>query len=347
MAYNWNYLSERNMNQNVVKIIKSLFGYLAGQSWATGIWPGSGYRTGSVEHASGTAVDIMISPKVNQVPTADQRAKGKALADLLIRHGKALHIQWVLFSLDDKVTWSYNLDRGSWNKLADRGGVAANHRDHVHVKFKTSAVLPNGFVWGSGGNPVTSKPEPVWDGTTYPGRDVFAIGSQHAAVTKLGQRLVVHGFGKHYKVGPGVPMGPADVANCKDFQLAQGWTGKDADGYPGPETWRRLLANPGGWTPKPGPVVSLRSVVSAAKTDPSKKGTPTTYPADVRIVEAALVKENLLKASLVDGHFGTATIQAYSAWQRWLGYSGKDADGIPGRESLTKLGARNGFTVIN
>ena len=55
--------------------------------------------------------------------------------------------------------------------------------------------------------------------------------------------------------------------------------------------------------------------------------------------------EKLAKAYL-DGHYGTTTIAAYAKWQRHLGYTGKDADGIPGRASLTRLGDRYGFTVV-
>ena len=39
---------------------------------------------------------------------------------------------------------------------------------------------------------------------------------------------------------------------------------------------------------------------------------------------------------------GAAT---YQKWQQSLGYSGKDADGIPGEVSLSRLGARFGFKV--
>ncbi|GAB2961303.1 hypothetical protein GCM10023080_021970 [Streptomyces pseudoechinosporeus] len=50
------------------------------------------------------------------------------------------------------------------------------------------------------------------------------------------------GFGKHYRVGPSRDWGEADRLNVADFQRAPKWTGSDADGYPGPETWRRLFA---------------------------------------------------------------------------------------------------------
>ncbi|MFJ2733677.1 endolysin [Streptomyces sp. NPDC087317] len=90
--------------------------------------------------------------------------------------------------------------------------------------------------------------------------------------------------------------------------------------------------------------VSLSKLVAAARSNPAAKGTPVTY-AGVRTVEAALAAESLLAKTYVDGHYGTVTVSAYAAWQRHLGYTGKDADGIPGKTSLAKLGAKHGFTV--
>ncbi|MFD8845494.1 N-acetylmuramoyl-L-alanine amidase [Streptomyces pseudogriseolus] len=92
------------------------------------------------------------------------------------------------------------------------------------------------------------------------------------------------------------------------------------------------------------PVVDLSQLVAAARSNPKAAGQPVTY-AGVRAVEAALVDEGLLAKKYSDGHYGTTTVQAYAAWQRRLGYSGKDADGIPGKTSLTRLGQRHGFDV--
>ncbi|MGW3427904.1 N-acetylmuramoyl-L-alanine amidase [Streptomyces melanosporofaciens] len=132
------------------------------------------------------------------------------------------------------------------------------------------------------------------------------------------------------------------------------------DGYPtacpgGPlYDWvKRGAPRPGGssgsgGTPKPAPgkpTVDLSKLVAAARTDPPKHGTPVSY-AGVKTVENALVAEGLLSKSYVDGHFGTATKTAYAAWQHRCGYSGSDADGIPGRSSLERLGKRHGFTVV-
>jgi peptidoglycan hydrolase-like protein with peptidoglycan-binding domain len=97
-------------------------------------------------------------------------------------------------------------------------------------------------------------------------------------------------------------------------------------------------------TPPPQPVVDLSRLVTAARTDPAASGTPVTY-AGVKTVERALVAEGLLTAEYADGHYGTQTVSAYAAWQRRCGYSGSDADGIPGMTTLSRLGAEHGFTV--
>jgi hypothetical protein len=93
------------------------------------------------------------------------------------------------------------------------------------------------------------------------------------------------------------------------------------------------------------PKVSLSKVIVAAKRDPKAKGTPVSY-AGVKVVESALVDAGYLSKVYSDGHFGSATVDAYARWQRHLGYSGTAADGIPGKTSLTKLGARYGFEVV-
>lgn len=93
------------------------------------------------------------------------------------------------------------------------------------------------------------------------------------------------------------------------------------------------------------PKVSLAHVVAAARRDPGAAQGHTTYKSEVLLVERALKAEGLLAASYVDGSFGTKTVAAYAAWQHRLGYSGSAADGIPGKTSLQKLGAKHGFTV--
>ncbi len=101
--------------------------------------------------------------------------------------------------------------------------------------------------------------------------------------------------------------------------------------------------------PDPLPVVSVSRIVAAARRDPSGPQGRTTWPVDVRLVESALDRLNLLSSGYAkDGSFGTATVRAYAAYQRSLGYRGTDANGIPGKASLTALGTRTKlFTVKN
>lgn len=93
--------------------------------------------------------------------------------------------------------------------------------------------------------------------------------------------------------------------------------------------------------------VSLSHVIAAAQRDPGAAQGHTTYPADVNVVEVALAAEGLLvNAYAHDGSYGTSTVHAYAALQQRYGYTGTDADGIPGMSSLTRLGKAHGFTVI-
>jgi cell wall-associated NlpC family hydrolase len=79
-------------------------------------------------------------------------------------------------------------------------------------------------------------------GVAYPGASFFRPGQSSSHVEQLGDRLVKKGYGTHYVTGPGPRWTEADRRNVQAFQRAQGWSGGAADGYPGPETWRRLFA---------------------------------------------------------------------------------------------------------
>lgn len=222
----------------------------------------------------------------------------------------------------------------------------AGHYGHSQVpgndhgdpgQIDTAKVPPRGVAAPAG--------EPA-DPDAFPGAHFFGPGAANAHVTRLGQMLIARGGARFYQVGPGPSWGAADREATRAFQLAQGWSGPDADGYPGPATWRLLVTGQGRDIPAVAtrPAVSTARVIAAAKADPPKRGTPVSY-AGVRHVEDALAAEGLLEPPLADGHFGTATVQAYAAWQRRLGYAGTAADGIPGPASLRRLGDRHGFDV--
>jgi hypothetical protein len=111
--------------------------------------------------------------------------------------------------------------------------------------------LPGPLTWDllvtGGGQDIRTEPAappaPASHGVPgYPGRALFRPGASNAYVTRLGTQLVRKGFGRYYTTGPGPRWGEADRRNVEAFQRAQGWRGGAADGYPGPETWRRLFS---------------------------------------------------------------------------------------------------------
>ncbi|MEV0962176.1 peptidoglycan-binding protein [Streptomyces sp. NPDC049910] len=76
----------------------------------------------------------------------------------------------------------------------------------------------------------------------FPGHRHFRPGSSSGHVDTLRGQLVKRGFGRHYSPRPGPRWGDADRRSVEAFQRTQGWRGAAADGYPGPETWRRLFS---------------------------------------------------------------------------------------------------------
>ncbi len=207
------------------------------------------------------------------------------------------------------------------------GAEIKGHQDG----YSTDCPGPALYAWVQSGAPrpsgtvVTPPPQPACI------RD---------RVTMVGEALVTAGFGSHYGQGPGPDWTDADTLNYADYQRSLGYSGGDADGVPGETSLRRLLGGP-----IPLAEVSKSRVVAAARQDPGAAEGATTYADDVYTVEQALCAEGLLDRQWVDGSFGTRTIDAYSALQSRYGYSGQQADGIPGINSLTRLGQAHGFTV--
>jgi hypothetical protein len=165
----------------------------------------------------------------------------------------------------------------------------------------------------------------------------------------------LHAWVKSWGVADAWPNGRPE--NCTrdehTWETKSGWyphKGVPENSHTDPMTWpafpaSQTPAKPS--TPSTTTKVSLAHVVYAARHDPQAAQGHTTYKAEVLVVERALAAEKLLASQYVDGSFGSKTVSAYAAWQKRLGYSGTAADGIPGRTSLSKLGARHGFTITD
>lgn len=120
------------------------------------------------------------------------------------------------------------------------------HSDH------TSTQCPGGplgqWVDGPGQDLYAEVAEELGDGgpevPAFPGADAFRIGKKHQAVKTLDDGLIAKGYDKRHDgdgYQPGTTFTKYTRLNVQDFQKAQGWSGVDADGFPGEETWKRLL----------------------------------------------------------------------------------------------------------
>ncbi|GGL20601.1 coiled-coil domain-containing protein [Sphaerisporangium melleum] len=80
------------------------------------------------EHGKGRACDFMMSTG-GRMPDAASQARGDALAQWCIQNGRQLGIMYIIWRQR-----YYDIRTGAgWRMMSDRGGVTANHYDHVHV----------------------------------------------------------------------------------------------------------------------------------------------------------------------------------------------------------------------
>lgn len=74
-------------------------------------------RSNASDHPAGKALDFMVD-----------RATGERLAEYALANRERLGISYVIYR--------QRIDTGDgWESMEDRGGVTANHMDHVHISF--------------------------------------------------------------------------------------------------------------------------------------------------------------------------------------------------------------------
>ncbi|PZH18751.1 endolysin [Streptomyces sp. NTH33] len=161
----------------------------------------------------------------------------------------------------------------------------------------------------------------------------------------------VHSWGVPNNWAMGTPDGFKSRRSASTWASKPGWYAHGdvpENDHTDPGSWPAFVGTTAPSKPTPTaskPKVSLAHVIAAARRDPAATQGHTTHKNEVLLVEKALQAEGLLAKQWVDGSFGTKTLTAYAALQRRYGYTGKDADGIPGRASLERLGDKHGFTV--
>ncbi|MER7850006.1 peptidoglycan-binding protein [Kitasatospora sp. NPDC096077] len=179
-------------------------------------------------------------PSANAFPGAQYFGPGQnnayvtRLGQLLVQRGGARFYtegpgpRWG--EADRKATQAFQLAQG-W-RGAEADGLPGKDTWDFLVNGKGRNID------GGGGTPLPPPPPT----TAFPGTQYFAPGQNNDYVRQLGEQLVRKGFGGSYGVGPGPRWTESDRRAVQAFQLAQGWRGAEADGYPGPDTWRRLFS---------------------------------------------------------------------------------------------------------
>jgi hypothetical protein len=131
-------------------------------------------------------------------------------------------------------------DRDVW--LATGG-----HYGHCNIPgndhWDPGAISPSALFAAApaGSNPKPpSKPKPP--APAFPGAYYFRPGARNQYVTLLGKQLIKKGYGRFYKICPGPHWTAVDRAAVRAFQLAHKELKGDADGYPGPLTWKMLFS---------------------------------------------------------------------------------------------------------
>lgn len=242
------------MQSGPAAIVRGLHGVVQrSKALAPYLWPGSGWRTGSVEHESGTAIDWIITENTGIRPTAAERAAALKFIDWLIANHQALGIEGILFSRDGKnrtEVWGYSTPGRGWRTLADRGSISGNHIDHIHIKVKAGASWPSSLnsavIGGSSPNSGSSSAGSSSSGSSSStSTTTLKRGSKGTRVATLqkGLNKVFPAYRTAVSVNKGKLLtvdsifGAATEAWIKEFQRR---TGLSVDGIVGAKTIAKL-----------------------------------------------------------------------------------------------------------
>ncbi|MFE1956917.1 peptidoglycan-binding protein [Streptomyces sp. NPDC059479] len=187
----------------------------------------------------------------------------------------------------------------------------------------------------------------------YPGAGAFGPGASNAYVGQLGRMLVRRGGGRFYAHGPGPRWSEADRRATQAFQRAQGWRGAEADGRPGPGTWRYLVkglgkdipaagagesgGRPGGGRPGGGGGGGTSGRAPAYPgAQHFRPGSSSTY---VELLGKQLIRKGFGRYyTSGPGRVWTeADRRNVEAFQRAQGWRGARADGYPGPGTWQRL----------
>lgn len=280
-------------------------------------------------HSEGRALDIGLPMAADGTGTA----LGHRLVNRLRDAGEPLGIQCMIY---DRRIWSAKSPDGNGRAYT---GVSP-HYNHIHLELCWHAarhVDGDKLVHVLGGKASRRRAAVKFESynrTATPGTRRLRLGSAGDDV-----RLVQSRIGEHRCGAADGYFGRKTKAGVRWFQDLRG---VKPNGLVDGRTWGQLLATDTPARPQPAvqrPCVDLSQLRAAAR------NADGTYRAGVLVVQRALRLENGLEPGDHRGIFDARTRRHYRRWQRSLGYSGADAEGIPGEESLARLGKEHDFDV--
>ncbi len=112
-----------------MRLVRQLIAQRFGPRFGIGCYRADGGIAGGGEHPLGRACDFMLSGG-GSMPSAAETARGNEIAAWAIENAQRLGIMYIIFR---QRIW--HVRTGSWRAMSDRGGVTANHYDHVHISM--------------------------------------------------------------------------------------------------------------------------------------------------------------------------------------------------------------------
>lgn len=85
-----------------------------------------GYRSSADDHGSRLAADFMVYYNSTE---------GYQMAAFAAKHHKELNITYVIWN---QRIWSVGRASEGWRLMPDRGSRTANHKDHVHISYRST-----------------------------------------------------------------------------------------------------------------------------------------------------------------------------------------------------------------
>ncbi len=235
---------------------------------------------------------------------------------------------------DSRVQYVIHAGRiySAWNGFIARPYSGGSHSSHIHVSLRNDS--PAVAL-------ASERDTRPWLTSPAPRAGVYGLapGASGPRVVALQRALIARGHS--IPAGPTGTFGNQTRAAVRAFQHAQGWSGSNADGIPGPTTLRLLglsgavvVASGSGVTVSGRPSVATAAAGTRSRIVPGARG-----PQVVRL-QQALIARGFTIPSGATGFFGPQTKRAVRKFQRAQGWRGPAADGVPGPTSLRVLGLR-------